>query len=75
MDPLARRLAQLRVIKENVPLPSWYDSSWPAETEATEQILHENWAPDLVESRISHWLEKEKSTVHILLSMEGEYAA
>jgi len=75
MDPLARRLAQLRVIKENVPLPSWYDSSWPAETEATEQILHENWAPDLVESRISHWLEKEKSTVHMLLSMEGEYAA
>jgi hypothetical protein len=75
MDPLARRLAQLRAIKERVPLPSWHSSSWPLEADATEKILFENWDTGLVDSRIAYWKSKVEDTVHLLLEMEGDYAA
>ena len=75
MDPLARRLAQLRVIKERVPLTAWHSSSWPMEADATERVLFENWNKDLVESRVAYWKSKVEKTVHLLLEMEGEYVA
>lgn len=75
MDPLARRLAQLLLIKESVPLPSWHSSSWPLEAEATEKILFENWDKSLVDSRINYWKKAESAGVHLLMEMEGEYGA
>jgi hypothetical protein len=75
MDALARRLAQLHTIKENIPLPSWYDSSWPTEAESTERILYENWDATSVDSRISYWRKQVTSAIQTLLALEGEYAA
>lgn len=75
MDPLARRLAQLRTIKENVPLPSWFGSSWPDELEKTEQLLYENWDAPSVDSRIAYWKRQIETTIQTLLAMESEYEA
>lgn len=72
VDHLARRLAELAWIKREIPLNSWYSSSFPLEVEATELAL-KNFAPELVAERQSFWEREIREGRHVPLSMEGEY--
>ncbi|MES2948145.1 MAG: hypothetical protein V4858_06325 [Pseudomonadota bacterium] len=72
VDHLARRRAELAWIKREIPLNSWYQSSFPLEVEATEHAL-KNFAPELVPERQSFWETEIREGRHVPLNMEGEY--
>lgn len=74
VDLLARRFAELDWIKREIPLNSWYQSSFPLEVEATALAL-KNFDPAVEKARVSFWEKEIREGRHVPLSMEGEYGS
>ncbi|MGY6257089.1 hypothetical protein ACXIVK_26885 [Paraburkholderia caledonica] len=71
-DLLVRRLAELRHIKETIPLATWHASSFAIEQEATEKTLR-LFESARVDARLEHWLARIIDGTHKPFNFEGEY--
>lgn len=72
VDHLARRFAELEWTKREIPLNTWYQSSFPLEVQATE-FTFKNFSPEVVEERVKFWEIEIREGRHVPLGMEGEY--
>lgn len=72
VDFLARRLAELKKLKQDIPLATWHSSSFPLEELATEKTLQLFDAQE-VAARLSYWQAEIASGAHTPFEFEGEY--
>jgi hypothetical protein len=72
VEHLARRFAELEWTKREIPLNTWYQSSFPLEVRATE-FAFENFSPEVVQERVKFWEIEIREGRHVPLCMEGEY--
>lgn len=69
---LARRLAELQVLQEQMPLTSWFESSFPEEVDATNATLA-LFEPGRVQAELEHWRTEIREGRHRVLQFEGSY--
>lgn len=72
LDHLARRRAELEVLRTQIPVPSWTSSSFPEELDATEAVLGK-FDKGSVADRVAHWHEQIRCAAHRPPGMEGSY--
>lgn len=72
-DHLARRLAELRFQRANIPEQAWQESTYPAEIENTEAAL-ERFDLVTVAELIAKWEDAIRNGSHVPVTTEGAYA-
>jgi hypothetical protein len=72
LDHQTRRFAELEQLKRDIPLNSWYQSSFPVELDAIEYALT-LFEQKLVSDRRTFWKTEIDAGRHRPLNMEGSY--
>lgn len=75
MDHLCRRLAELRHLKDEMPLVAWLESSFCDELELTETVLETNFDRERVALTVQGWTDDIVAGRQRVLSLDGEYEA